>query len=108
LLQPPWLSPDVAKKFLYDECKETRTWEQVASEGKASASTQNFKAGGLHLESQLWGVWACWKDHPCLQKLVNAVDGDYMCYVYNELEQAWYPWGIKREVEQHTCPESFG
>jgi hypothetical protein len=112
LLQPPWLSPDVTKNFLYDECKETRTWEQVASEGKAAASTQNFKTGGLDIVShglkQVWGVWACWKDHPCLQKLMNSVDGDYMCFVYNELEEAWYPWGIKREVQQRTCPESFG
>ncbi len=56
----------------------------------------------FHSLQHQWGVWACWKDHLCLQKLVNAVDGDYMCFVYNELEEAWYPWGIKRDVQQDT------
>ncbi len=94
----------MANKFLHEECKETRTWEQIASEGK----TSNFKTGGLNMSpdtlAELWAVWACWRDHPCLQKLVDAVAGDYMCFVYHEIEKAWYPWGIKRVIgEQAMC-----
>ncbi len=96
------MNPDVMKKFLFEECEETRIWEELVSE-----SPLNFKTGGLHMipeaNQEQWGVWACWKDHPCLLRLSNVVHGDYMCYVYNELENTWHAWGIKREVEQQAA-----
>ncbi len=98
------MGPDIINKFLFNECKERRTWEQIGTE-----SPVKFKTGGLGKISgatrKQWDVWACWKDHPCLLKLSDAVDGDYMCYVYNELEKTWHAWGIKRDVEREaSCP----
>jgi hypothetical protein len=95
------LLPDVVNSFQFDSCNENRTWEQIASK-----NPQNFKSGGLAGKlSAGWGEWACWKHHPCLYELAKAQVEDYMCFVYNELDKTWHPWGIKCEIEKYfACP----
>ncbi len=100
-LQLPWMST----RFLYSECMETRSWEHIVQQGPGDF----FKTGGLGgLPYDMlaeWSTWACWQDHPCLSRLPEAVNGDFMCYVYNDLENKWYPWAVKNDIDQHaSCP----
>jgi hypothetical protein len=98
------MSPEVLHRFNFNECKETRTWQTIAKQG-----SEKFRTGGISnvpgdLKSQ-WMVWGCWEDHPCLGQLEGVQDGDSMCYVYNEKEEAWYPWDTRSGIEQHSaCP----
>jgi hypothetical protein len=101
VFQLPWMSP----RFQYSECIETRSWEDIAQQGPGDF----FKTGGIDgLPYDMlaeWSTWACWKDHPCLSRLQEAVNGDFMCYVYNDLEDKWYPWAMNKEIVQHaSCP----
>ncbi len=106
-VQLPWMSPAVVHRFYFvNACKETRTWEQIAK----NQIPQDFKTGGIagKLPAAVrhqWKVWACWKYHPCLKVLADVGDEDFMCFVYNELDKTWHPWGTKREMDKFfICP----
>jgi hypothetical protein len=101
-LQLPWTGSNVEQQFHFDECKETRSWEDIAKEGPGK-----FTSGGIsNLSPDLkatWQVWGCWQGHPCLSKLSGVKDGEHMCYVYNEEQKAWYPWGTKSDIDQQSA-----
>jgi hypothetical protein len=92
-------------RFQFNECIETRSWEDIARQGPGDFFETGGVAGLPHDMLAEWSTWACWRDHPCLSRLQGAVNGKFMCYVYNDLEDKWYPWAVKREIDLHaSCP----
>jgi hypothetical protein len=92
-------------RFQHNECVETRTWEDLAWQGPVDSFVTGCIDGLPYDMLVEWSTWACWQDHPCLAKVQEAVMGDFMCYVYNDLEDMWYPWSLKKWIDQNaTCP----
>ncbi len=92
------MSPEVIQEFRFDECQENRTWETISKQGP-----NKFKTGGIgglasQEDSKTWVAWGCWQGHACLTRLAGVGADDYMCYVYHEQQEAWYPWGIRSKL----------
>ncbi len=80
-------------RFDFPQCVENRTWQQLAS----TYSPDAIITGGLGLiSSEAFRVWVCFASHPCLSFVPHDQD-DMMCYVFNEVEQSWYPWCLNSE-----------
>jgi hypothetical protein len=95
LQEAPWLAEATALRFKYDECIETRTWEDIAQEMQKS----DFVTTGI-LASQFWKryeAWVCWQQHECLSRVPHS-PRDSMCYVHDEQSRKWLAWGLKSEV----------
>jgi hypothetical protein len=81
-------------------CAEKRTWEEIASTLAAS----DFKTGGLgSFETEEYGVWVCFPNHPCLSAVGHADKNDSMCYVYNEKQATWHAWKLHSEMTTTFC-----
>ncbi len=91
-----WLADATITRFAMSECVETRKWEQIVEE---MHNNDKFSTGILKSDHPDFEVWACWKQHSCLTK-VHHVDGDAMCYVYDEKATKWHAWGLSSEVFQ--------
>jgi hypothetical protein len=99
------MSKHTLARFQYNECVETRRWEDIAQQDPGD----HFTTGGIDgLPYDMlteWSTWACWQDHQCLSRLQEAAHGDFMCYVYSDVEDKWYPWAVKKEIDQNaSCP----
>ncbi len=93
----PWLRTSVIGFFNHRDCRENRTWIQISEE--YSSTPWLFSSGGLgDLAIDEFLVWGCWKNHPCLVHVPDALAGDSMCYAYHERERKWLPWGLKKHV----------
>jgi hypothetical protein len=95
---PKFLKIDPSQ-FAFENCVERRSWEDIAAFYK---NVPNLMTTG-HLGSFADGsyrMWACFQQHPCLSEAtVRALSPqDSMCYIYNENEKKWYPWGLQSEV----------
>jgi hypothetical protein len=99
-MQVPWLSSTTISRFAYSECEEKRTWQQL---GREYVNIPHmFSMGGLGpLSTEEFDQWVCIRDHACLQK-VKASEQEFMCYVFHETENKWYPWALQSEIKQ-TC-----
>ncbi len=98
-----WTTQATASQFGYDDCIETRSWEDIARTMKASSL---ITVGSL--SGQYWPEyesWACFQEHKCLS-LVTHSPGDAMCYVYDEVKKKWLPWGLDSEVLQCSADNS--
>lgn len=86
-----------AQRFAYQKCIETRSWEMIANYYK---NFRDFFATGHlgDLADDVFEHWACFRGHPCLSELGALSPTDAMCYVYNEIDGSWFPWGIKSEI----------
>jgi hypothetical protein len=95
-IKPKFIQVD-AQRFAYQKCIETRSWEMIANYYKNFRD--HFSSGSLgDLSDEVFFSWACFRGHPCLSELGALSPTDAMCYVYNEIENTWFPWGIKSEI----------
>jgi hypothetical protein len=96
---PQWLTPANIARFKYQECVENRTWEEITAQGMDGGDS-SFSTGGLsEVVLPDFEVWACWEGHRCLSK-VPHVQGDAMCYVYDEVNSRWIPWSVRSDMQQ--------
>jgi hypothetical protein len=98
--QVPWLSADTLALFSHTECREMRTWEQLANDvaGRHLFSTGSLGGG----YGPAFHMWACWKQHPCLWRVAHT-EGDSMCFVYHEIDKAWIAWGLRSSLGLGSC-----
>jgi hypothetical protein len=92
-------------RFHHPECQETRTWQEIAE--TYESMPHMFSSGSLgQLATDTYGVWACFKSHPCLHFLQQIASSselyldpavDAMCYLYHEEENTWQAWKLKSE-----------
>jgi hypothetical protein len=95
-IKPKFIQVD-AQRFAYQKCIETRSWEMIANFYKNFRD--HFSSGSLgDLSDDVFFSWACFRGHPCLSELGALSQDDAMCYVYNEIDDTWFPWGIKSEI----------
>jgi hypothetical protein len=95
-IKPKFIQVD-AQRFAYQKCIETRSWEMIANYYKNFRD--HFSSGSLgDLSDDVFFSWACFRGHPCLSELGALSPTDAMCYVYNEIDGTWFPWGIKSEI----------
>jgi hypothetical protein len=81
----------------YERCYERRFWWDLTDHFR----NRSALTGGLGcLMTHVFEVFVCFRDHPCLHDLANRQhlgytlqDNDYMCYVFNEVNEKWIPWG---------------
>jgi hypothetical protein len=92
-----WTSEETAFQFAYDECIETSYWEDIARDMQTSSLITIGSLSGQYWPE--YEAWACWQEHKCLSRIPHTL-GDAMCYVYNEIEKKWYPWGLHSKVLQ--------
>ena len=88
-------------RFHYPECNETRSWQTIAETYKSARSM--FATGSMGaLASADFKVWACFRGHPCLNKVATgpSLYTDAMCYMYREKEGSWHPWSLMSEMPQ--------
>mmetsp|Transcript_32756 Transcript_32756/g.64008 ORF Transcript_32756/g.64008 Transcript_32756/m.64008 type:complete len:174 (-) Transcript_32756:191-712(-) len=91
-----WLMDSVIQAFgPHAACNETRSWVEISAENRAHPNRENrYVSGGLgSLTTSTFGLWVCWRDHPCVGA-VGAAAGDRMCYVMNKVTDGWHPWGL--------------
>ncbi len=101
-VQVPWMSTPTRVRFAYAECIETSTWEEISR--KFLTSPHLFTSGPLHtfgLADENFKMWACFKGHPCLHKILEFPYTDAMCYAYHEKELRWYPWALESEAKKN-------
>lgn len=100
-IKPKFIQVD-AQRFAYQKCIETRSWEAIVNYYKNFRDY--FSTGGLGgLSDDVFDSWACFSGHPCLSELGALSPTDAMCYVYNEIDGTWFPWGIKSEIGDHCA-----
>jgi hypothetical protein len=97
---------DVDPRFDYPECIESRSWQQIADNYRATPWL--FKTGGLGSSATPdVKVWACFQNHPCMPKLVDPSSETYytdaVCYKFHEGHKAWVPWGLHSEIQHFRC-----
>jgi hypothetical protein len=102
-VQTPWFSSGIISRFDHSECNETRTWDDIART-YASAPDMLMTGGLGSLASENFEVWACFRGHACLHRLVPFSYTDVMCYVYHEKEERWLPWALRSEM--NSCGPS--
>jgi hypothetical protein len=83
----PWIQATSA----FAPCTFSASWMQIMpmiQEGRVVT-------GGLgaYLEEGLYEIWLCDKAHLC------APPEDAMCFIYNESDQHWIPWGINSDLK---------
>ncbi|EKX35945.1 hypothetical protein GUITHDRAFT_117860 [Guillardia theta CCMP2712] len=71
------------------------TWEALLY--NASMGRVAFKTGGLGMLAihGLYEVWVCIQNHPCA---LDPADPSF-CWVYNEMETTWIPWGENSNLQ---------
>jgi Leucine-rich repeat (LRR) protein len=95
-IKPKFIQVNV-QRFAYQKCIETRSWEMLAN--FYNNFRDHFSSGSLgDLSDDVFFSWACFRGHPCLSELGALSQDDAMCYVYNEIDDSWSPWGIKSEI----------
>mmetsp|Transcript_48639 Transcript_48639/g.115458 ORF Transcript_48639/g.115458 Transcript_48639/m.115458 type:complete len:407 (-) Transcript_48639:284-1504(-) len=90
--------------FDHPVCQESRTWGELDRVFTGKRPDPDSITAGLGKlarasDDRFWN-WICLRDHPCLSAPgVNGALGDFMCFVYDEFEKQFIPWGKKSKLQ---------
>ena len=91
----PWLWGADNMPLGYKTCRLPHSWDDVLVPLMKNCSL-DFKTGGLgYLMTPQFESWICVKHHPCAWDERNP----YFCFVYDELNQKFLPWGSNSDLE---------
>ena len=84
---PPWDRIEFKER-----CDINLTWAELAE--KTTAGELSFKTAALGTSAVLprFQVWMCVWGHPC------DLDGESFCFVYDEVDESFVPWGLNSEL----------
>jgi len=87
------LVPTLFAPARYRHCTFTLSWKQISLNITALENGDVITGGvGKFLIPETMEVWLCVRHHPC------SIQDEHFCYVYDEKQQVFVPWGLNSET----------